>query len=134
MNRIRAVVKRIQQVENLSVVTFTFQEEELNMMSLDLAADVKEGSEVLLSVKSSHVSIGKALEGMLSTSNRLDAVVKSVHDGELLSSVTLAIGDAVTLESIITRASSRRMGLQAGDRVMALIKASDLSIAEVCHG
>lgn len=91
---------------------------------------IQVGSIVMLGVKASSVSIAKHLESELSISNQLQTTLVSMNNGHLLTSVKLRFGDAI-LESIITLDSSKRLGLQEGDTVVALIKSSDLSILEL---
>jgi molybdopterin-binding protein len=47
-----------------------------------------------------------------------------------LSSISLLLVDS-TIESVITTESAERMGLKVGDDVVALIKASEVSIEKV---
>ena len=130
MNRVNAKVDSINSIKNLAIVHFRLGEYSLEMMSLGVHSKVKPGSEVLLGVKATAITLAKDFEGSISTSNRLECSVKSVDNGELLSSIELLVGDA-TLESVITKEASIAMDLQIDDKVTALIKASDLSILEV---
>ena len=130
MNRIAATVTAVEKVDHISIASFESEGQTLNMMALDLSEDIRIGKCVTLAVKASHIMIAKDYEGMLSTSNQLEATVTNVTNGALLCSLKLQIGSHL-LESIITRASSQRMGLKTGDKVKALIKASELSIVEV---
>jgi molybdopterin-binding protein len=100
------------------------------MMSLDLDAQIKVATKVRLVVKPSHVAIAKDFSGEVSYSNKLETTILSCENGQLLSSVKLKFFDS-TLESIITLSSSKKMNLKVGDKVTALIKASELSIGEV---
>ena len=131
MNHITATVSQIQNCESLHIVKFETNGQTLSMMSLDISDKVKIGTTVKLIAKSSHVAIAKNFSGDVSYSNQLSCTIKSVKNGELLSSVKLSFFDT-TLESIITLNSSKKMDLKAGDTVTAFIKASELSISEVC--
>ena len=130
MNRIDARVESIKRMENLTLVHFSASNQTLQMIALGLRSEVKVGSLVTLGVKSTNITLAKDLQGSLSTSNRVACVVKSVENGELLSSVELAMGDT-RLEALITQEASLAMGLRKNDKIEALIKASDLSIFEV---
>ena len=130
MNTIKASVSNIQSVDNLSIVSFEVDTRTMKMMSLGLNTDIKVGSQVILGVKSSSILIAKGLSGMISSSNQLKCLVKNVNNGELLSSVKLEFSNFL-IESVITKDSSLKMNLQEGDEVLALIKASELSILEV---
>jgi len=130
VNRIGAYVTKIERTGNITVVTFDASGQPMRMMALGLNTPIAVGAHVILGAKASHVALAKRLEGDLSISNRLDAVIETVETGALLCSVMLRVGPTL-IESIITRESAERMGLQTGDTVKALIKASDLSIMEI---
>ena len=130
MNTIVAEVKEIKNVDNLNIVKFYFAGTTLSMMSLELNENIKVGAKVKLITKPTHVAIAKDFSGEVSYSNQLDAEIIHVENGELLSSIKIRIWET-TLESIITKDSSERMNLHAGDAVTAFIKANELSIVEV---
>lgn len=132
MSKFIATIKEIQTIDNLNIVEFDFCGLTLKMMSLDLNDDVKIGKKVKLSVKPSNISIAKNLSGEISLSNKIVAIIQSLENGLLLTSVILKINDTI-LESIITVDSSKRMNLQIGEVVTILIKASNLSIEEVIN-
>ena len=130
MNQIIASVTDIQSVENLNIVTFDANNHLLKMMSLDLSSRLEVGAKVSLSFKPTTVAIAKNISGELSFSNQLKVKIISMEVGKLLASLKLSF-DAYTLESIITTASIKRMDLEVGESVIALIKSSDLSIGSV---
>jgi molybdopterin-binding protein len=130
MNFIEAIVSDIQSNDSITIVTFDFDNTHLRMMSLDLNTPIVIGSKVKLGIKASSIALAKDLSGVMSISNQLQSVVKSVNNGELLSSVKLDIKGFI-LESIITLASSKKLTLKENDNVVALIKSSELSIIEV---
>jgi molybdopterin-binding protein len=127
-----ATIKKINNIDSLNIVEFDFAEIPLKMMSLDLNKDVQIGKKVRLAVKPTNISIAKNLFGEISLSNQLVANIKSVENGQLLSSIILEVNDTI-FESIITADSSKRMNLQKNEQVSILIKASDLSILEVLN-
>ena len=127
MNQIKASVTEIQSVENLNIVTFKVNNHSLKMMSLDLSNVLVVGATVSLLFKPTTVAIAKNISGELSFSNQLEVKIVSMKVGELLASLKLTF-DEYTLESIITSASVKRMGLEVGESVIALIKSSDLSM------
>ena len=130
MNQINASVTEIQSVENLNIVTFKANNHLLKMMSLDLSNELKVEAKVLLSFKPTTVAIAKNISGELSFSNQLKVKIISMEVGKLLASLKLGFGE-YNFESIITTASVKRMDLEVGESVMALIKSSDLSIGRV---
>lgn len=130
MNHIIAQVKEVQNVQNLNILSFTCNEVPLKMMSLDLNDTIIKGSQVMLTCKPTAVAIGKNIQGELSFSNQLHVNILSLEIGQLLCTLKLQFGEFV-LESIITTNSQKKLQLQIGDKVTALIKSSDLSIAKV---
>ena len=130
MSQIKATVTDIHSIDNLNIVTFDFLGHSLTMMSLGLSDDIRVGKEVLLGIKPTHIALGKAVSGLLSYSNQIDAKISSSTHGKLLSSITLLVGD-VLFESIITLESALSMNLKADDDVTMMIQASDLSIVKV---
>ncbi len=130
MNKISATVVTIQNVQNLTQVTFATAAGELKMMGLELPQNIKQNTQVILTCKATNIAIAKRSDTMLSFSNQLCVTIKAIEMGELLCSLLLAYNETL-LESIITADSARRMQLQVGESVTALIKSSDLSIAEV---
>ena len=132
MSQFIATIKKINSIDSLNIVEFSFCNQTLKMMSLDLSKDIQIDKKVKLSVNPSNVIIAKNLFGEISLSNQLVATINSIENGELLSSVILNI-ENIYFESIITVDSSKRMNLQKGDKVTMLIKASNLSIEEILN-
>jgi len=130
MSQMVATVKSIENLEQLNIVEFEFKGQMLKMMSLDLNSNISIGKKVLLSVKPTNIALAKDLAGEISFSNQMVATIQTLTHGKLLSSVGLAINDIV-FESIITLSSAKRMNLRINDKVIMLIKASDLFILDV---
>ncbi|ADN09994.1 TOBE domain-containing protein [Sulfurimonas autotrophica] len=130
MSHIIAQVQEIQSVQNLNILSFTCKDIALKMMSLDLNDTITKDSQVMLTCKPTAIAIGKNIQGELSYANQLHVTIVSLEVGQLLCALKLQFKEFV-LESIITTDSQKRMQLQAGDEVTALIKSSDLSIKEV---
>jgi molybdopterin-binding protein len=61
----------------------------------------------------------------LSARNQLKATVRSVTLGAVMAEVVLDVGGQ-ELAAAITRGSAERLGLKAGDQVLAVIKATDV--------
>jgi molybdopterin-binding protein len=64
---------------------------------------------------------------MLSARNQFKGVVKSVKLGEVATEVVVDVG-GLEVVSLITRGSAEHLGLKAGDRVTAVIKATEVLI------
>jgi len=130
MNTIPATVVTIQSVQNLTQVTFRAASHELKMIGLELPQHIESNTPVTLTCKAACIAIAKTSDILLSFSNQLSVTIKKMEMGELLCALELSF-EAITLESIITADSAKRMNLREGESVTALIKSSDLSIAEV---
>lgn len=63
----------------------------------------------------------------LSTRNRLPGTVTQVVKGEAAAKVSLQVGDNHVV-ALITRESAEELGLQEGQEVTALVKATDVMI------
>lgn len=63
----------------------------------------------------------------LSTRNRLPGTVAEVVKGEAAAKVTLQVGDNHVV-ALITRESADELGLEPGQQVTALVKATDVMI------
>lgn len=130
MNTIKARVTKIEGMDSVNLVSFDAQGESLVMMSLELNPSLEVGSSVLLGIKATSVSVAKEKHTMLSISNQIPVRIESINNGELLSSIKLSFF-ATIIESIITKRSTQRMELKPQDDLIALVKASDLSIVEI---
>ena len=64
----------------------------------------------------------------LSTRNQLAGNVKAVRLGNVMAEVTVALGDGQEVVAAITRSSAERLALKEGDRVVALVKSTDVMI------
>ena len=129
MNKFEVEVINIERLENLAIVQFSHKNTKLSMMSLGLS-NIELGTKVILSINASHIAVAKNLSGDISLSNKLDCIIKKLVKGKLLSSLTLDFKGTI-LTSIITTNSVNRMNLKENDEVIALAKASELSIQKV---
>ncbi len=130
MSYIRAMVSEILKCDSLHIVKFKNNTDILTMMSLDLNNNIIVGTKVNLIIKPTHIVLAKRVEGNLSFSNKLSCNIKSINNGELLSSIQLNYNNII-LESIITLETSITMDLKVGDKITAFIQASELSIGEI---
>lgn len=130
MNYIDATITEIHSADNINIVSFDAKGERLLMIALELEDTLTVGSNVVLGVKATSIALAKELYAQLSISNQLKMKIEHVNKGQLLSSIKLCFA-GTSLQSIITQEASSQMDLKEGDEVVALIKASELSIVEV---
>jgi molybdopterin-binding protein len=64
----------------------------------------------------------------LSTRNRLPGEITEVLKGEAAATVSISVGDD-QMVSLITRESADELGLEPGQQVMVLVKATDVMIS-----
>jgi len=130
MSKFLVKVQEISGDESLHIVTFKSKHHTLKMMSLDLTENIKEGVELYLETKATSIAIAKEFQGELSYSNQLNGRIVTIEMGKVLTHLYIDIKESI-IESIITTDSAKRMELTINDKVTALIKSSDLSIAEL---
>lgn len=126
----KAIVKNIQTEEIIHLVEFDFNGSTLKMLSLELNDNIKIGTKVVLSIKSTHITLAKKFSGELSCSNQIKAKIEDIKNGKILSSILLNLNGDI-LEAIITSSATFDMNLKKDDDVIVLIKASEISIKEV---
>ena len=65
----------------------------------------------------------------MSARNQLPGTIKKVKVGAVMAEVVMKVGDQ-DLVAAITSGSAKRMKLKVGDRVFAVIKATEVMIAK----
>jgi molybdate transport system regulatory protein len=66
----------------------------------------------------------------LSARNQLPGRIVAITHGTVMAEVTIDIGNGQTVVAAITRSSVERMGLQEGDDVVAIIKATEVMLGK----
>jgi len=90
-----------------------------------------EGDDVTVLIKATEVMLAKGSDGLdrLTTRNQIPGKVTNVQTGNVMAEVTIdAKGNE--LVAAVTKGSVERLGLAAGDDVVALIKATEVMIAK----
>jgi molybdopterin-binding protein len=64
---------------------------------------------------------------MISARNQLPATIKSVTRGNVMAEVIMSVG-AVEIVAAITLASAEQLDLKPGDKVKAIIKATEVMV------
>ena len=130
MNQIAATITDIQSVDAITIVSFEAAGQAMRMMALELNDTLGVGSKVILGVKATNIALAKERVETISISNQLEVTIEGINMGALLCSVTFNFSDQLW-ESIITRESALTMQLDVGDKIVALVKSSELSIVEI---
>ena len=66
---------------------------------------------------------------MLSARNQFKGTVKSVKSGQVMTEVIVSVGE-LEVVSLISCASAEKLGLKVGDKVTAVIKATEVMVAK----
>lgn len=133
MNRLLGTIIAIESNEHLLLVDVVAGQDTFTAMLMETphnAPYLKVGNTVAVLFKETEVSLAKNLSGELSLRNIVRGIVRKIRCGDILCEVALDInGQALT--SIITTRAIKRLGLQEGDEVDALVKANEVSLMEV---
>lgn len=93
------------------------------------ALGLEPGKKVVALIKAPWVILMTDTEGVrFSARNQLQGTVVSVRDGAVNSEVRVRLDGGESLTAIVTEDSAKNLGLEAGVRVTALIKASHIVI------
>jgi molybdate transport system regulatory protein len=133
MNRLLGTITTIESNDHLSLVDVLAGQDTFTAMLLETprsAPHLKVGNTVAVLFKETEVSLAKNLSGQLSLRNRIRATVRQIRRGDILCEVVLD-RNGQTLTSIITTRAVKRLELKEGDEVEALVKANEVSLAEV---
>jgi molybdopterin-binding protein len=66
----------------------------------------------------------------ISARNQLKGTVKRVLPGAVMTEVVIDVGGGQEVVSMISKGSFERLGLRAGDSVVAIIKATEVMIGK----
>jgi len=65
----------------------------------------------------------------LSARNHLPGIIDDIQMGDVMAHVSVRVGDNI-VDSVITRRSAEEMGLKKGDRVTAVVKATEVMLSK----
>jgi molybdate transport system regulatory protein len=135
MNRLSGRISGIETNGHVSLVDVAVGDDTFAAILLEspqTAPYLEAGNAVTVLFKETEVSLAKNLSGRISLRNRIRTTVKQIVHGEILSEVLLDY-HGQPLTSIVTSRSIKRLELQEGDAVEALIKANEVSLTEADH-
>ena len=66
----------------------------------------------------------------ISARNKLEGVVMKIENGTVASTVKIEISKSVNLTSMITKEAVEELNLKEGDKVEAVIKATEIMISK----
>lgn len=133
MNKLRGRITGVEYNDHVSLVDVDVSGDSFTATLLETPEDapyLKVGNTVDVLFKETEVSLAKNLSGLISLRNRVQATVKLVRSGVILSEVVLDYrGQAIS--SIITTRSINRLDIKPGDQIEAMVKANEVSLMEV---
>lgn len=133
MNILRGRITGIESNDHVSLVDVDVNGDSFTATLLETPEDapyLKVGNMVEVMFKETEVSLAKNLSGLISLRNRVKTTVSKVRSGVILSEVVLDYR-GLTISSIITTRSIKRLDIKPGDEVEALVKANEVSLMEV---
>ncbi|MGW7364529.1 TOBE domain-containing protein [Streptomyces sp. NPDC054841] len=100
-------------------------------VTADAVADlgIFPGGKVSALVKASEVALATARVEGLSIRNQLPGMVTSVTPGAAMATVQVAVDGGSTVTAAITKEAADELGLAEGSPVVALIKATEISLS-----
>ncbi|HUA99302.1 MAG TPA: TOBE domain-containing protein [Terracidiphilus sp.] len=94
------------------------------------ALGLGEGKAATVIIKASEVMVGTGMDGAkISARNVLNGTVARVEDGAVNSEVTIELAGGSKVVASITKASVQALGLAAGAKASAVIKASNVMVS-----
>lgn len=88
------------------------------------------GRDVLAFIKASSILLLTDRDAQISARNRFTGTIASIHEGPVNSEVTLSLpGGQLVLTAVITEQSAKRLGLEVGQALTAVFKASSVFLA-----
>jgi molybdopterin-binding protein len=131
MNTLHGEIVEILTAEEISLVRVKVDDFVFTSLVIDTPAInswLVKGHQVSLFFKETEVIIAKTLPLAISIQNRIECVVKSIKSGKLLCELNLVFNEW-QIRSIITRNACEQLNLQENDKVIALIKTNEVSLA-----
>ena len=132
MNKLTGNIVEINSSENLSLVMINIENEQLMAIMIgrpEKVSYLRKGSKIELLFNESEVSIGKNINGQISMNNQLPCTIDTMVAAEIFTRVVLQFKN-YQLSSLITTKSAKRLKLQNGDKVIALIKTNEIFLKE----
>ncbi|HEO98268.1 MAG: TOBE domain-containing protein [Campylobacterales bacterium] len=91
---------------------------------------LKEGDTVTALFKATHVMLSTAHIDGISARNQLEGTIENVVKGMVSTEITLVTEGGEQIVSIITNEAAEELGLESGQKAVAIIKSSDIMVAK----
>jgi molybdate transport system regulatory protein len=132
LNKLSGIIKTINSHQGVSLVDVEVANDSLAVLLLDTpltASYLSLRNKVSLLFKESEVAISIKEPENLSIRNRLPCCIESLNNGKVITTLTLKYHET-SLYALITARSAELLNLKVGDTVFALIKSTEISLAE----
>lgn len=91
---------------------------------------LKEGDTVTALFKATHVMLSNAHIDGISARNQLEGTIENVVKGMVNTEITLVTEGGEHIVCIVTNEAAEELGVQSGQKAVAIIKSSDIMIAK----
>ena len=129
MNLAQAIITHIDTSDSVHLVDFKISNQHMQMISLELNSRFAVDNQVIIACKSTNISISDKRSTSHTITNQIDIKIIQIRDGKLLSSIIFDF-EGNRWEAIVIKDSFAQLNLSEGDRAIAMLNASELSIAE----
>ncbi len=132
MNKLYGKISKIISHEGISLVNIETDQAVLGTVLIDTPESctyLEIGKKITVAFKETEVAIGLKNIGTISMANQIPCKIEKITEGKILSKISLTCKGA-KISSIITSNSSKRLNLNNGLEVIALVKANEISLLE----
>lgn len=131
MNTILTKITKLEKSEGITLVHTSTKGDNFFSFIIDSNSDIspKIGSEIYLIFKESEVTILKGNKAPISIENYFPCTVNEIKESKILSKVYLRYQENI-ITAIISTDSLKRLNLKIGEKVSALIKATEITLME----
>ena len=132
MSIIKAKITKIESIDSLHAIECIFENTHISLVTLEISNDIKIGRDIKLSVKPTHIAVGKT-NASLSIQNQIPGTIENISQGKILSHLDLKTKSGFHLESIITTDSLMALGFKKDDAIIIYMNPTDVSVVGVCN-
>ncbi|SFV50001.1 TOBE [hydrothermal vent metagenome] len=129
MNLAQATITHIESTDSVNIVDFKISNQHMQMVSLELKGSLTIGTQVTIACKSTNIAIANSKSTSHTIPNQIEIEILQIKDGKLLSSIIFDF-EGNRWEAVVTRESFAKLNLLEGDRAIAMLNVSELSIVE----
>ena len=129
MNTVKGVIKTIVYEGEFHFITVDSKTQPFKLLTLELSDYFRSGRVVSMIFKETEVAVAKGSSEQVSMANQIPSKIVAIHVGRIMTQLEL-ISKVGRISSLITTDSFLRLNLKIGDKVTALIKATEISLMD----